>query len=91
MTDVTNDQILRLFRENLRRIRTSAGLTQTELAQRIGLVPGYICDLERGRRSGNGVSLTTLAKLAEALDVEPALLISTARTARNDILNPAAA
>lgn len=73
---MTSEQLVDLFRQNLRAIREEAGLSQSELARRIDATPGYVCDLERGRRSPN---LGTLAPLAEALGVSPSSLISTIR------------
>ena len=68
------DQLHDVFRANLRRLREEAGLTQSDLARRIGSAPGYVSDLERGRRKPN---LGTLAPLAEALGIAPATLLST--------------
>lgn len=73
---MTEKQLLDLFRENLRQLREERGLSQSALARLLGTTPGYICDMERGRR---GVNLATLAKLASALDVTPPTLISTVR------------
>jgi transcriptional regulator with XRE-family HTH domain len=52
-------------------------MSQSELARRIGAKAGYICDLENNRRS---VRLGTIARIAEALNVSPASLVSTVRT-----------
>jgi transcriptional regulator with XRE-family HTH domain len=73
MDKMTDEQLLRLFRANLKAIREEAGMSQSELARRIDRRPAYICDLERGRWNPN---LQTLAPLAEALGVAPASLIS---------------
>ena len=51
---------------NLRRIRTEAGLTQLELAERSGTADGTISRLERGRLDP---SASLLAKLAAGLRV----------------------
>ena len=72
---MTEDQLLTLFRNNLRSLREDLGISQSELARRIGKCPGYICDMERGRRSPN---LTTLALLSDGLGLNPSVLISTA-------------
>lgn len=70
---MTPENIVELFRRNLRDIRTSAGLSQSELARRMECAPSYICDLERGRRDP---TIRTLAPLATALGTEPAELLS---------------
>src|SRR5215217_3277423 len=54
----------------LRRYRTAAGLTQEELAERAGLSPRGISDLERGAR--RTPHLPTVRMLADALDLVPA-------------------
>jgi transcriptional regulator with XRE-family HTH domain len=43
-------------------LRTDLKLTQTEFAHQLGVSPGYIGDLERGRRE---VSLTLAAKIEQ--------------------------
>ena len=72
---MTPDELVSLFRGNVKAIREELDISQTELARRMGVAPSYICDIERGRRNPN---LTTLAQLADALGVMPAALISTA-------------
>ena len=53
--------------DNLRRLRTARGETQTALATRTGVSVDLIKKLEQGRREG--ARLTTLTKLADALGV----------------------
>jgi transcriptional regulator with XRE-family HTH domain len=57
---------------NLRRLRHERDLTQEEVADLTGLSSRYIGSIERARVSA---SVTVLGKLAEALDIEPCLLI----------------
>lgn len=57
---------------NLRRLRHERDLTQEEIADLTGLSSRYIGSIERARVSA---SVTVLGKLAEALNVEPSLLI----------------
>ena len=64
-----------LFRHNLRQRRIELGLTQAELAAKLGVDQAYISDLERGQRNP---SLSRLAPLADALDTTPSVLISSA-------------
>jgi transcriptional regulator with XRE-family HTH domain len=77
---MTEEQLLDLFRDNMRAIREELGISQSELARRVGKCPGYICDVERGRRS---VNLGTLASIADGLGVNPSQLISTALAKKN--------
>ena len=51
---------------NLRRLRTSVGLSQEELADRTGLHRTYISSVERAKRN---VSLENLFKIAKGLEV----------------------
>jgi len=73
------DSLLLVFRENIRIIREDLDISQSELARRVNRSPGYVCDIEHGRRKPN---LTTLAILAEALGVNPSLLLSSSLAAR---------
>lgn len=57
---------------NLRRLRHERDLTQEEIADLTGLSSRYVGSIERARVSA---SVTVLGKLAEALNVEPSLLI----------------
>lgn len=46
-------------------VRTRAGLTQAQLAERIGKRVMYISQLETGRRDINGIALETGVQIAE--------------------------
>ena len=70
---MTGPDLVGLFRENMRAIRDELGISQSELARRMGKTPGYVCDMERGRRAPN---LSTLAEIANGLGVVPVVLIS---------------
>lgn len=48
--------------ENVRRIRIAAGLSQAELAARMGVDRSYISGLEQGQRNPTVVTLWHLAK-----------------------------
>lgn len=63
--------IQKTFSANMKAFRKKAGLTQEELAERSGLHRTYIGGIEQRRIN---VSLKNVSKLAEALDVDPALL-----------------
>lgn len=58
---------------NLKRLRTSAGLSQEELADRAGLHRTYISSIERARRN---VALENIFQIARALGTTPAELLN---------------
>ena len=62
-----------LFAHNLRRLRTAAGFSQEELADRAGLHRTYISSIERGRRN---LSLVNIFLIAEALECDPRDLLA---------------
>lgn len=51
----------------LRAMRKQKGLTQLELAKKIGVSESYICQIENGKM----ISIKKLDKLAKALGCEP--------------------
>lgn len=77
------------FASNLRRVRTTAGVSQEEL--------GYLCDLHRTEislleRAGREPRLATIVKLAGALKTTPAELCDgisyVPKTHRFDVKKP---
>lgn len=64
------------FGHRLRRLRTERGLSQEQLAHLAELDRTYVSSCEAGRRN---VSLKTIVRLASALDVDPAALVSDSR------------
>lgn len=68
--------IRRVVGDNVRRIRISAGLSQEDLAARIGVEQGYVSRLEAGSRNP---TIVTIWHAAEALGVRPALLFEPPR------------
>ncbi|MBS0417154.1 MAG: helix-turn-helix transcriptional regulator [Proteobacteria bacterium] len=58
--------------ENLRRLRTEAGLSQEELADRAGLHRTYVSSVEGGHRN---VTLQNIFAFAEALGTTPSALV----------------
>lgn len=58
---------------NVRHWRHERDMTQEELAGNVGLSFRYIGSVERGQASP---SVTVLGKLAEALGVEPSVLVT---------------
>lgn len=53
--------------QNVRRLRIAAGLSQAELAERMGVDRAYVSGLELGQRNP---TILTLWQLAEALGVK---------------------
>lgn len=50
--------------EEIRRVRKALGLTQAELAERLGAAASYVTAIERGREN---LTLGSLARIASAL------------------------
>jgi transcriptional regulator with XRE-family HTH domain len=76
------DEILRLFGERLRELRTERNLSQEQLAELASLDRNYIGQIERAERN---VALVNIVRIAKALEVEPAELFvpfSSARPAK---------
>jgi transcriptional regulator with XRE-family HTH domain len=65
--------VRKIFGLNVRKARIGAGLSQEELAGRMGVEQFYVSGLEAGRRN---ITLVTLWKAALALDVEPGVLLA---------------
>lgn len=61
-----------ILAHNLKELRTSAGLSQEELADRADLHRTYISSIERKQRN---VTLENIFALADALGVAPADLV----------------
>ncbi|RDX18563.1 MULTISPECIES: helix-turn-helix domain-containing protein [Bifidobacterium] len=53
----------------LKELRTKRGLTQRELAEKVGMSGGNIAAIECGRRSEANLTLATAVKLCDALRV----------------------
>lgn len=58
----------------IRTIRTSLGMTATQLAKRVGVTPQSIKDYEEAEESGT-ISVATLKKIAAALECEPHVVL----------------
>ena len=59
--------VRQILGKNMRRIRVAAGLSQDEIAVRMGVEQTYVSGLERGVRNP---TLTTLDRAATALNVK---------------------
>ena len=53
----------------LKELRMKRGLTQRELAEKVGMSGGNISDIESGRRSEANLTLATAIMLCDALKV----------------------
>lgn len=54
--------------ENLKKIRTEKNITQTELAEKLGVDKSFVSNLENGKTNP---TLSTITNLAQALEVSP--------------------
>lgn len=60
---------------NLKQLRTAAGLTQKQVADKAEMLPHQLCRLETGERNPEKMELRTAVKIAEALGVHTEELI----------------
>ena len=65
--------VVKQFAKVLQELRHERGLSQEELAEKCGLHDRYISFLERGLRQP---TITTIFKLAKALNITPTELIN---------------
>ena len=70
-----SDQVSAAFGRILREQRAAAGVSQEQLALNADVDRTFVSQMERGIRQP---SLTTLFKLAKALEVQPSTLVSRA-------------
>jgi DNA-binding XRE family transcriptional regulator len=69
LTATSRSATLPQLGQNLRRVRTAAGLTQTALAKRSGIHRSYVSDLEAGQRNPAALTLQRLAKVLRVTPV----------------------
>lgn len=62
-----NEDVKKLFGNNLKRLRKNKKMSQMQLADIVGMTFTFISDIENGKK---WVSPESISKLAEALDVE---------------------
>ncbi|MET2825843.1 helix-turn-helix domain-containing protein [Mesorhizobium shangrilense] len=62
-----------LVAKNVKRCRLAAGLTQNEVAVKMGVDRAYVSGLEMGKRNP---TVITLWQISQALDVRPVDLLS---------------
>ena len=74
-----------LIGNRLKQIRKSTGLTQEQVAKKLGLAPRYISDIERDKTKG---SLDTLVKLCNIYNVSPSFILKDyIKISDNDFIN----
>ena len=64
--------IRKLFGINVKRFREAAGLSQAEIAARMGVDRAYISAIERGLQNA---TLLSIWEIAQALEVRPVALL----------------
>jgi transcriptional regulator with XRE-family HTH domain len=69
---MNSDKLLKVFSQNVERLRLEAGLSQEHLAQRCSRFRKQIPKIQDGTAN---VTLAMILALADALGVEPALLL----------------
>ena len=73
MPHPVNKKLLKQFGDRVRRLRTTRGLTQEQLAELTGFHRTYIGMIERGERN---LSLTNIATFAETLELSISELLN---------------
>ncbi len=58
--------VRKMVGENVKRVRVAAGITQSELAARMGVDRAYVSGLEQGQRNATIVSLWHVAQALNA-------------------------
>lgn len=71
------------LKHNIKFYRSLKKISQQDLAERSNISTSYIADIELGRRNP---SLKTLLIIAEALEIEPYLLLMNPQKVDNDII-----
>jgi transcriptional regulator with XRE-family HTH domain len=80
-------ETVRMVGRNLRTARKAAGLTQSQLAERAGVVQSYVGQIERSEKN---VTLEVLVALCAGLGIEAAVLMQPAAEAPDAVPgNPA--
>jgi transcriptional regulator with XRE-family HTH domain len=72
-----SEDVRRMVGRNVRRLRTAAGMSQADLADRMGVDRAYVSGLELGQRNP---TIVTLWHVAQALNVKPRSFFEDRRT-----------
>lgn len=74
MADVDNNSsIAKTIGKNVKQVRTLEGISQENLAEKIGKSAHFISVLERGE---SGLSVSTLIDICKALDTNPNTILA---------------
>jgi transcriptional regulator with XRE-family HTH domain len=65
--------VTEILATNVRRLRRDGGMTQEDLAEKVGVSARYIGSIERAAVT---ISIKVLMSIASALEVEPGMLLS---------------
>lgn len=65
---MTENEIKSLLGQNLKALRKESGMSQMQLAEKVGVTFNFINDIENGKK---WISPATLSKLCSAFDVQP--------------------
>jgi transcriptional regulator with XRE-family HTH domain len=74
-----SEDVRRMVGKNVRRLRTAAGLSQAELAERMGVDRAYVSGLELGQRNP---TIVTLWHITKALGVNLRALVTEEKSGR---------
>lgn len=69
---MTNDELMMMIGNNLRKYRIENNLTQEELAEQVGISTSFYANLERGKK---GMSIFVFRRLADALGISSDYLL----------------
>ena len=75
---ISIDELVKIYALNIKRARMRKKVTQSAVAEEIGITEKYWSDIETGRKP---CSLDTLVAIANALEVEPYELLLPENTA----------
>lgn len=67
------EELQKVLGQNVRRRRQELRMTQGELAHKLKMTQGYLSEIENAKRAS---TLTTVADIAEALEVTPSYLLA---------------
>lgn len=73
MVERESHHLRKVLAQNIRRVRAQRGYSQEKLADEAGLHRTYVGSVERCERN---ISLDNIGKIAAALNVEPASLLT---------------